>query len=60
LFRERRRKNENKDNIISGIATMSGSYRLDPHWSLRISWNRIITNYDRDTDVIMGGIGYRF
>jgi hypothetical protein len=53
-------QNENKDNIISGIATMSGSYRLDPHWSLRISWNRIITNYDRDTDVIMGGIGYRF
>jgi hypothetical protein len=46
--------------IISAIATLTGSYRLDPHWSLRTSWNRIVTNYDRDTDVIMGGLGYRF
>ncbi len=27
---------------------------------LRTSWNRIVTDYDRDTDVIMGGVGYRF
>lgn len=48
------------DRTISALATMTGSYRLDPHWSLRVSWNRIITNYNRDTDVIIGGIGYRF
>lgn len=48
------------DRIISAIATLTASYRPDPHWSLRTSWNRIVTNYDRDTDVIMGGIGYRF
>lgn len=48
------------DDIISGVATLTGSYRFTPHWSLRTSWNRIITNYDRDTDVIMAGIGYRF
>lgn len=48
------------DRLFSMIATMTGSYRINPHWSLRISWNRIITNYDRDTDVIVGGIGYRF
>ncbi|OGU07216.1 MAG: hypothetical protein A2X82_03135 [Geobacteraceae bacterium GWC2_55_20] len=50
----------NGDRLVSMIATMTGSYRLDPSWSLRTSWNRIVTNYDRDTDVIMGGVGYRF
>ncbi|MDO9308398.1 MAG: hypothetical protein Q7V04_04980 [Deltaproteobacteria bacterium] len=50
----------NGDRLVSMIATLTGSYRLDPSWSLRTSWNRIVTNYDRDTDVIMGGVGYRF
>lgn len=45
---------------VSAIATFTGSYRLNRHWCLRTSWNRIVTDYDRDTDVIMGGIGYRF
>lgn len=57
---ERSDKNQGDDRNISAIATLTGSYRFHPHWSLRTSWNRIITNYDRDTDVIMGGIGYRF
>lgn len=48
------------DEIISAIATLTGSYRLTPHWCLRTSWNRIVTNYDRDTDVLMAGIGYLF
>jgi len=51
--RERARK-------VSGIVTMSASYRFHPHWGLRTSWNRIVTSYSRDTDVILGGIGYRF
>ncbi|HEY6871707.1 MAG TPA: hypothetical protein VI298_03150 [Geobacteraceae bacterium] len=46
--------------FLSGIITLTGSYRLHPHWDTRISWNRIVTNYDMDTDVILGGIGYRF
>ncbi len=48
------------DRIISAIGTLTGSYRFDPQWSARISWNRIVTDYNRDTDVILGGIGYRF
>ncbi len=52
--------NQDGDRMVSAITTLTGSYRLDPRWSLRTSWNRIVTNYDKDTDVIMGGIGYRF
>ena len=43
-----------------GIVTLTTSYRFHPHWGVRASWNRIVTNYNRDTDVILGGIGYRF
>ncbi len=45
---------------LSGIVTLTASYRFAPHWDLRSSWNRIVTDYDRDTDVILGGVGYRF
>ena len=48
------------DEVLSGILTLTGSYRFHPHWDVRTSWNRIVTNYNRDTDVILGGIGYRF
>jgi len=53
---------ENRDSrqALSGIMTLTGSYRFHPNWHLRTSWNRIVTNYDRDTDVILGGVGYRF
>lgn len=52
--------NPDKGEALSGIVTLTGSYRLDPRWDVRASWNRIVTDYDRDTDVILGGIGYRF
>jgi hypothetical protein len=51
---------QEKNRAVSGIVTMTASYRFHPHWNLRTSWNRIVTNYNRDTDVILGGIGYRF
>lgn len=45
---------------LSGIVTLSGNYRFTPHWGIRASWDRIVTSYDRDTDVILAGIGYHF
>jgi len=51
---------QEKNRAVSGIVTMTASYRFHPHWGLRASWNRIVTNYNRDTDVILGGIAYRF
>lgn len=46
--------------IVSGVATMSVAYRFHPRWGTRASWNRIITDYDRDADVWLAGISYRF
>lgn len=46
--------------FVSAIVTLTGSYLFHPSWVVRTSWHRIITNYNRDTDLILAGIGYRF
>ncbi|KXU83958.1 hypothetical protein CI15_25930 [Paraburkholderia monticola] len=48
------------DGILSGLLSMTASYRFTQRWSARVTWNRVMTRYSRDTDVILGGIGYRF
>lgn len=45
---------------FSGLITIAGSYRFTNHWDARLEWNRVVTRYDRDTDIIFAGIGYRF
>jgi len=44
----------------NGIVSLTGSYRVYNHWLMRISWNRIITSYDKDSDVVLVGLGYKF
>lgn len=44
----------------SGIITVTTSYRLGDNWVGRFSSSRIVTNYDRDADILLLGIGYRF
>jgi hypothetical protein len=48
------------DGILSGPVSVSASYRFTRHWAARVTGNRVVTRYSRDTDVLMGGIGYRF
>jgi hypothetical protein len=45
---------------ISGIISLTASYRISRDWAVRLSWNRIATGYNRDTDVLMAGPSYRF
>ena len=45
---------------FSWIFTATAADRFSRHWDARISWNRINTDYHRDTDVILFGAGYRF
>jgi hypothetical protein len=51
---------QNGEFFISEIVSMTGSYRLTPNWHVRATWDRIITSYNRDSDIFRGGIGYRF
>ena len=51
---------EEGDETIAGVVSLSASYRFSSRWLTRVSWNRIVTDYNRDTDVILIGLGYRF
>ncbi|MEN6344392.1 MAG: hypothetical protein ABFE16_03755 [Armatimonadia bacterium] len=44
--------------FLSGVITMSAARWLSPKWQVRASWNRIVTGYDRDTDVLLLGFGH--
>ncbi|HEX9024197.1 MAG TPA: hypothetical protein VF799_10190 [Geobacteraceae bacterium] len=50
----------NSQLFISEVASITGSFRFSEHWHFRATWDRIITSYSRDSDVFLGGIGYRF
>ncbi|MGF6774931.1 hypothetical protein P3T21_000118 [Paraburkholderia sp. GAS334] len=45
---------------FSGLVSISGAYRFTAHWAARLTWNRVVTHYDRDSDVIFAGVGYRW
>jgi hypothetical protein len=45
---------------VAGMITPSVSYRFARHWDGRFSWNRTFTTYNKDTDVFLFGLGYRF
>jgi hypothetical protein len=46
--------------FVSKIASISGSLKLSEHYDVRATFDRVITTYDRDSDIFMGGIGYQF
>jgi len=43
-----------------GIVTTTMSYHFSRGWVARFSWHRISSNYDRDSDILLLGMGYRF
>jgi hypothetical protein len=57
---EDRRREQRSGGFLCEIVSITVSYRLSPHWLIRSTRDRIITDYDRDTDIFLGGIGYRF
>ncbi|WP_257786756.1 hypothetical protein [Cupriavidus malaysiensis] len=42
------------------MLSMSAGDRFCEHWLARVTWNRVVTGYDHDTDIFLAGIGYRF
>jgi hypothetical protein len=51
---------DSDDDRLSGIISVMATWRFDPRWFIRGSFNRVVTHYDRDADVILLGAGYRF
>ncbi len=53
-------QNRTGDGRFAGLVSVSASYRMTDRWLARVTWNRMVTHYDRDADIIEAGIGMRF
>jgi len=53
-------QNRTGDGRFAGLVSLSASYRFTNRWLARITWNRMVTRYDRDADIIEAGVGMRF
>jgi hypothetical protein len=45
---------------LHALITTTASARLASHWVGRISWHRVASHHDRDSDIILLGMGYQF
>ena len=50
---------EGAGRSLSGVVTTTTSWNIVSSWVVRASWHRIVTNYNRDSDILLMGIGYR-
>jgi len=51
---------EHRGMHVHALIGTTFSWRFARAWTTRITWNRVASNYDRDSDIIIAGIGYRF
>ncbi len=54
------RPGESGRGTVAGIASLRVAVRLAGRWEVPLVWNRIVTGYNRDTDVLLAGVCYRF
>jgi hypothetical protein len=50
---------ESKTHLVP-MASLGMRYRISPDWRAQFSWSRVITDYHRDSDVLLLGVGKKF
>jgi hypothetical protein len=45
---------------IAPLASLTFSVRLSEHWVIRTVFDRVTSNYNRDSDIFLVGLGYRW
>ena len=45
---------------VSDVVSLTMSYQLVDHVAARFNWHRIVTDYNRDTDIVLFALGIRF
>ena len=45
---------------LAPLISPTFSARLSDQWLVRATWDRVLTNYNRDSDVFLLGLGYRW
>jgi hypothetical protein len=46
-----------RETRVARIASIGMRYRINDDWRAQLTWSRVITNYERDSDVFMLGAG---
>ncbi|CAH0235750.1 hypothetical protein SRABI118_02587 [Massilia sp. Bi118] len=49
-----------RENKVAPIASIGMRYRISDNLRAQLTWSRVITNYERDSDVFMLGAGVAF
>jgi hypothetical protein len=49
-----------RENHVVPIASIGMRYRISDTWRAQLTWSRVITNYERDSDVFLLGAGVAF
>jgi hypothetical protein len=49
-----------EDRDVLGLLSTTASYRFGNSWSARFTWHRGVSRWDRDSDILLLGAGYRF
>ncbi len=62
LFDRKRAPISGQDNPrnIAGLVSPSFAWSVADHWRVRFTWNRVISKYNRDADIFLLGLGYRW
>ncbi len=47
----------NATAAVAPIVSLMTSYRVTPDWFIRIIWDRVVSNYNRDADIFRVGFG---
>ncbi|MGK5081126.1 hypothetical protein [Janthinobacterium sp. HLX7-2] len=45
---------------LTGLLSAASRYHFNRRWVAQVAWNRVITDYHRDADVILVGVGRKF
>ncbi|HXQ81351.1 MAG TPA: hypothetical protein VN775_08570 [Opitutaceae bacterium] len=45
---------------VAPLVSLTIARQLSEHWIARVIWDRVVSNYNRDSDIFLVGLGYRW
>lgn len=62
LFDRKRAPVAGRDNPrnLAALVSPTATLRLADRWQARFTWNRVVSRYNRDADIFLLGLGYRW
>lgn len=45
---------------LAPLVSLTAARRISDHWIARLTWHRVVSSYNRDADIFLLGLGYRW